>query len=646
MEKNIYGWCGKILKINLSDSGIETLPTMEYADRFLGGRGIATRIYWENVSPRISAFDPENHLIFMTGPLGATGAQGASRFIVAAKSPMLMPEGFCYGNMGSFFGPYLKRAGYDGIVISGKSENPVYLWINENSVEIQNASSLWGKGVYEVGTALKKLHGKESRFITTGVAGENLCRTATILTDNEGSSTGGFGAVMGSKNLKAIVVLGNKNTNVARPEELQVLNKKVFNSNRNRSQGIPFPGGPLPVSGQASCYQCGLDCQLRKSYRKSSGQTVVRKCQSMFVYFQYVMRSPEKSLDTAFDATGLCNDLSICTMEMSNVLEWLETAHKSGYITEKESGIDISKMGSSDFFKDLTYMIAHREGFGDILAEGLLRAGEKLGPEARDLFSTNVTGVGSGSAYSGREYIMNGLLYAFSPRQPIGALHEVCKLVQLWLMNQSNPDSSQVSSDVFRSVADRFWGSEEAGDLTSYKGKALAASRIIDRTLVKDSLMLCDSNWPIMTSMNTLDNVGDPDLESKIFNAVTGIETDETGLRQYGEQIFNQERAILLREGWRPKEDDYPNEFNFTEPIETALFNPDVLVPGPGGTVASRKGKTLNREKYEEMRKEFYALRNWNPDTGIQQTETLKNLGLPDVALELKKLSLIDERGY
>ena len=121
------------------------MDTMPYADRFLGGRGIATLIYWEEVLPSTGAFDPENRLIFMTGPLVATGTQGAARCMVIGKSPMLMPEGFCYGNIGSFFGPYMKRAGYDGLIIHGRSSKPVYLLIHNKNVQIHDASSLWGK---------------------------------------------------------------------------------------------------------------------------------------------------------------------------------------------------------------------------------------------------------------------------------------------------------------------------------------------------------------------------------------------------------------------------------------------------------------------------------------------------------------------
>ena len=631
MTADIYGWCGKILKVDLSESRVSELKTMDYADRFLGGRGIATRIYWEEVGPEVKAFDPENHLIFMTGPLGATGAQGASRFEVVGKSPMLMPEGFCYGNLGGFFGPYLKKAGYDGVVISGRSAKPVYLLIHDGKAQILDGSSLWARGVYEVRDILKKSHGKNVRFVTTGVAGENMCRSANLMTDNEGSATGGFGAVLGSKKLKAIAVLGTGSPLVARPEELKELNKLTIHLNKREPLQAPFPEEQVRRVGQSSCHQCGLDCKYRNSFRTASGKNVVRKCQSMFVYFPWVMGRPGESMETAVDATGICNDLSICTMEMANIIEWLAACYKSGYLTDKQTGLDISKLGTREFFENLAKMIARRDGFGHILAEGLLRAGEKLGQEARAHFSNEVSGVGAGASYSAREYLMNGLLYALEPRQPIAMLHEISWLTGLWVMNQADPKSSPVTSEVFRAAATKFWGSEKAWDLNTHEGKAMAATKIIDRTYVKDSLLLCDSVWPLMVSWNTPDHLGDPTLESRIFSAATGIETDETGLHQYGERIFNLQRCVLLREGRRPKIDDIPEEFNFVDPVETVFMNPDVIVPGPGEEVISRKGQTLDREVFEEMRKEFYELRGWDSESGLQKAETLERLRLPEL---------------
>ena len=641
MATEIYGWCGKILKVDLSNSRVTELDTMDYADRFLGGRGIATRIYWEEVGPDVGAFDPENRLILMSGPLGATGTQGASRFEVVGKSPMLMPEGFCYGNLGGFFGPYLKRAGYDGVVISGRSEKPVYIWIHDGKTQMLDASFLWGQGVYAVRDILKETHGKNVRFVTTGVAGENMCRSANLMTDNEGSATGGFGAVMGSKNLKAVAVLGTGRPAVANPEELKRLNKLAVQLNKRDPLMAPYPEEQVRRTGKSSCYQCGLDCKYRNSFRTASGKDVVRKCQSMFVYFPWVMGRPGESAETAVDATGICNDLSLCTMEMYNIVHWLDACYKAGYLTDKETGLEIAKLGTRPFFENLANMIARREGFGDILAAGLLRAGEKLGSEARAHFANEVSGVGDGANYSAREYLMNGLLYALEPRQPIAMLHEISWLTGLWVMHQSNPESSPVTSAVFRAAAAKFWGNEQAWDLNTHAGKAEAAAKIIDRTYAKDSLLLCDSAWPIMVSWNTPDHVGDATLESRIFSAVTGRKTDETGLHQYGERIFNLQRGVLLREGRRPKTDDVLKEFNFTDPVETVFMNPDVIVPGPGEEVVSRKGKTLDRDVFEALRKEFYNLRGWDAESGLQKAETLEGLGLSDLVQDLKQIDMI-----
>jgi aldehyde:ferredoxin oxidoreductase len=623
-----FGWCGRILKVDLSDLFIQELKTRDYAEHFLGGRGIAARLYWELVPPSTGAFDPRNHLIFMTGPIGATGAQGASRFIVTAKSPMTLPEGYCYGNMGGFFGPYLKRAGFDGIVVTGRSEKPVYICIKDGSITLENAVGIWGKGVYSVSRFIKSVHGSSARFVTTGVAGENLCRTANIMTDNEGSSTGGFGAVMGSKNLKAIVVSGTGSPAVADPESLKKMNQLTIDLNRRDPMMIPFPPDQVKRTGKSSCYQCGVDCLYRTRLKTASGEEVVRKCQSMFVYFQWVARRPEESAETAVKATGICNDLSLCTMEIFNIINWLSACAEAGCLTEKDTGLDMSQLGTLGFFNELASMIAERKGFGNILAEGLLRAGEKLGPAAKACFAPEVGGVGDGATYSAREYLMNGLLYAFSPRQPIAMLHEVSRLTGLWGMHKANPESSPVSNDVFRKAAGRFWGHEKAWDLMAVDGKAQAAVTIIDRTCTKDSLLLCDSIWPLMVSWHTPDRVGDPSLESRIFTSVTGIEIDEKELNLYGERIFNLERAIMIREGTRPLTDDDVAEFNYTQPVQTVFMNPDVLVPGPDDKVLSRKGMVLDRKDFQQMRNEFYQLRGWNPETGVQLESTLDRLSL------------------
>jgi aldehyde:ferredoxin oxidoreductase len=627
----MYGWCGKILRVDLSAEVITEIDTQPYAERFIGGRGIATRLYWEHVTAATEAFDPENHLIFMTGPITATGAQGASRFSIVGKSPMLMPEGFCYGNMGGYWGASLKRAGFDGLMVFGKAKRPVYLFIADGNATIEDASGIRLEGVKQVEAYLRRTHGKKTHFITTGPAGMNLCRAANLMTDNEGSATGGFGAVLGAKNLKAIAVVGTQSPQVSDPAALKELNQLTITLNKRDTSFNPYPPDQIFRKGKASCFQCGLDCVMRSTYKTQSNREVVRKCQAMFVYFPWVMGRRGEPAETALDATGLCNDLSLCTMEMANIIEWLSAGYKAGYLNDAQTGLEIDKLGTWQFFEDLCNMIAYRKGFGDLLSEGLLRTGETLGEEAKNLFANEVSGVGDGATYSAREYLMNGLLYAFEPRQPIAMLHEVSRTIGMWVMNLKYPGSTPVSADVYRAAATKFWGHEKAWDLNTHEGKAMAATRIIDRTYVKDSLGLCDSCWPLMFSHHTDDKVGDSTLEARTFKAVTGKEIDGDALLKFGETIFNQQRAILLREGRNPGKDDMVADFNFTDPVQSAFMNDDVLVPGEGDIVLSRKGQVLDREVFKKMRDEFYQLRGWDSETGYPGKEKLHELGLSDL---------------
>jgi aldehyde:ferredoxin oxidoreductase len=386
MCSKIYGWAGKIVNIDLSCSKITELNTMDYAEKFLGGRGIATQLYWESMASNVNAFDPENPLILISGALVATGAQGATRLSVISKSPMLMPEGFCYGNLGGFFPAYLKRAGFDGIVITGRVDSPIYLFIHDGDVDILDASLLWGKGTYEVQKYLKDTHGNKVRAITTGPAGENQCRNSTIITDNEGSATGGFGAVMGSKNLKAIAVHGTGKPLVARRKELTELNKHILHISKRGTLRMPVPKKQLQFIKTASCYKCAMECG-RGLYRTSEGREEVRKCQAMIVYMPYAAMKPEEGIDTSLDATNLCNDYSICSMEIQNILLWLGACYQAGLLSDKDTGLDFSSLGSLSFFKQLVSMIANREGFGNALAEGILRAAETLGEKAKAYFN-------------------------------------------------------------------------------------------------------------------------------------------------------------------------------------------------------------------------------------------------------------------
>ena len=234
-------------------------------------------------------------------------------------------------------------------------------------------------------------------------------------------------------------------------------------------------------------------------------------------------------------------------------------------------------------------------------------------------------------------------MYGLEPRQPIAQLHDVSHLIARWLLNGIRPHLSPTTAEVFRKASVKFWKHEKAWDMTTFEGKAEATIKIQDRTYSKDSLGLCDFGWPIMDSFNTEDHTGDPTLESKLLSAVSGVDTDETGLDRYGERIFNLQRAILLREGWKVKDDDAPAEFNFTDPLVFDPLNPRLIVPGPAEEPVSVKGNVIDRGEFEAMRKKFYELRGWDADSGLQKAENLEQLDLSDVAIELQKKALIEQ---
>jgi len=215
------------------------------------------------------------------------------------------------------------------------------------------------------------------------------------------------------------------------------------------------------------------------------------------------------------------------------------------------------------------------------------------------------------------------------PRGHIPLFHHLGWTCRTWETTQDNPERSPVTTDVFRAIAKAFWGSEEAGNVISYEGKALAAKKTQDRMCVYDGLGLCDFTWPITYSFNTPDHLGDPDLEAKIYSAVTG-NTGEALYRR-GEAIFHLQRAILLREGRKVPEADFPPEHLFTEPQTTRRKGWGMKVPGPGGKVVDGRGSMLDKEKFTEMLKEYYRLRGWDEGTGLPLPETLENLGLKEI---------------
>jgi len=641
------GYAGNILRVNLTTGGTERVPTERYSDLFLGGRGIAARIYWDEVPPGTDPFDPENRLIFATGPVTATTGFCGSRWQVCGKSPL--HNLFSYCNLGGDWGARLKMAGYDALVVHGKAERPVYLWIRPDKVELRPADHLMGKGAIACREELNRQLGNAARVVAIGPAGENRVRFANLLADRDASGSSGLAAVMGAKNLKAVAVNGTRRVIAAALDRVGEIKKQflgMMSGLDSEYYDAVAPHHEIIPAGRTKkdvCYGCtGKNC-IRVNYEDERGRKGKFMCGSSFFYIVRANRYYGKTSDVPFEANKLCDDYGLDTHVVEPIIMWLVRCYKAGTLTEEGTGLPFSRIGSLEFVQTLLRKISLREGFGDVLAEGPLRASKTLGRASEKLITDYAGKNDQIPFYGARMYLTTGLFYAMEPRLPIQQLHEISTLLMRWAIDQAQgPKEDGLTSQVVRDIAKRFWGSEIAGDFSTYEGKALAAARIQDRQYAKENLILCDFTWPVSYSPFTDDCVGDPTLESRLCAAVTGRDMDEEGLYRIGERTFNLQRAILIREGWRGREDDSLEEFNFSVPLKgDTAGNPDAIVPGPGGETFARKGMVVDRDQFEGMKDEYYAIRGWDVQTGLQKRAGLEELGLGDVAGELEEQGLL-----
>jgi aldehyde:ferredoxin oxidoreductase len=544
------------------------------------------------------------------------------------------PQFFSYANLGGSWGAWLKFTGYDAIAIQGSSDKPAYLLIHDGVAEIKDASRLWGKDAIEVQETLKAELGKEVKVASMGQAGENLVSFATVLADEGSSGSGGFGSVMGSKKLKAIAVAGNKKPVAAQPERLSELADRIYQL-RGRHFDIPHKWIHEGKTKRQACYGCVSGC-ARQYYKTDEGKRVKFFCQIADMYETAVIEYYGNWNEIVVHAAQLCQRYSLDTFVVEPMILWLAKCYQQGILGEEETGIPLSKIGSPEFIETLVRKISLREGFGDVLAHGTIKAAELVGKGAGELIGDSIaTKTNDLAMYDPRLYITNGLLYATEPRKPMQQLHEIGMPLHEWVelqgggINVGGKASDFLSSEDFGDIAEKFWGGRVAGDLSTYEGKALAAKKIQNRTYAKESLILCDFLWPITFIRGTEGHAGDPTMESQVFSAVTGKETDEEGLNKLGERIFNLQRAVHLREGWGGR------------PIESVRFDPDCLVPGKGDEPSSRKGAVVEAEKFEKMKSEYYELRGWDVSSGLPTMTKLQELELTDVASDLAKRGLL-----
>lgn len=598
---------------------------------------MAAKMYWDLVPPNADAFDPRNGLIFATGPVAGFGGLSGSRWQVCAKSPSTDPQYFSYSNLGGHWGSHLKLAGYDGLIVEGAADKPVYIAIRDGAVEIRDAAHLWQKTARDVIETIKEETGRSMRVVASGPAGDNLVAFAGMTADGDACGSSGMGAVMGSKKLKAIAVHGSGKVAAARPEDLRGLVddvRKLRKLKPGQLEKLMPTGSRLK---REACFGCIGACTGRLVYTAEDGTKGKSMCQSSVFYMRPAWKYHGKQTEVPFFANRICDAYGLDTMVVDSVLVLLQRCAKAGILTEDNAGLPFSKIGSLEFIETLVRKIAFREGIGDILACGTTKAAEMIGNGAPELIADYLAIADHPPAYCPRMYISTGLLYATEHRQPIQQLHAVSRLQLQWVSRQMGNQGSHVTSDLVRRINRSFWGGEESCDYSTYAGKALAAKHIQDRLYAQECLILCDFAWPVtdVAVPENGDHFGDPTLESKIYSAVTGRQTNEAGLNEIGERIFNLQRAILSREGHAGRDADRIAEMFYTVPLKDAFLNPECLATGKDGEAISRKGAVVDREQFEAMKTEYYSLRGWDAATGLQSRAKLHQLDLADIARDL-----------
>lgn len=638
--ENRFGWTGKILKIDLTQKEISFLNTHDYSEKFIGGLGIGEKIYWDETVPETKALDPANPLILMTGPLCGTTAPSASRLVVCGKSPMTFPERFVNASIAGFFPAELKKAGFDGMVVFGRSDKPVLIRIEDGSVAIEDAAPLWGLKNSEAREKITAAYGNKHKLMSIGPGCENGARMGTLLIDLAGSAGMGFGSVLGSKNVKAIAVRGTGKVPVADPEGVKQIRKKLkemtgpgFHNLYEHS--MPIPGNE--VVKKVHCHGCAQGC-WRSIHRRPSGLEGIRKCQTVGFYMLWDMKKNGRVTDTTFQAMELANEYGLCIHEMLFLLLWIEWARDRKILTEENTGLALSDMGSLEFVETFMKMITTGDGFGRVLAEGALRAAKIFGGESQKMVLGFLTKTGRPSrTYGPKSFIISAPIHATEQRPAITSLHEICHPLTKWaLWHKSKGEQSYVSTEVLRNIAEKFWGGKKAVDFSTYDGKARAAVIIQNREYAKESLVLCDLVWPVHDDASTDDHVGDPGLEARLLSAVVGRDISEEALNRIGARLVALNRAIMLRDGRKGREEDTLSEACFVSLQEPPadifdMYNPERYLPGKGDELISHKTAAVDREKFEKMMDEYYDLRGWDVQTGLLKKDNLEKLGLSEV---------------
>lgn len=636
----MWGWAGKILHVDLAKKKIWTEELdKRFGELFLGARGINAKLLWDLIKePGIDPLGPKNVLIFGCGALTGTTAPSSGRTTITCKGPTT--NLYLKGNMGGHWGAELKFAGYDHIVLHDAAKSPVYIWIQDESVEIKTASDLWGLDVRETTTALQKdLGDKEVKIACIGQSGENLVRFAAVMNSvYHAAGRGGAGAVMGSKKVKAIAVRGTKDVELWDPDGFRKLALKVRKNlakdsgaqslydygtsgslefvndlhalpNRNFKYG--HLKDPTPLTGQnlvnegyllrrVGCFSCTISCHRFVQAKKGSYAGTFTGGPEYESFAALGAQSWLLDTDAIIKANELCNIYGLDAISTGTILAWAMESFERGVLTKKNmDGIEL-KFGDADSMIKAIELIAFRKGkLGNLLAEGVRRAAEKVGKDSYKWAICNSKGLEQSNVET-RSAKAYALAFAVNPRGP-DHLH-----TETFAEFGASPEAIDL---IKKLTGSKKWASPY---FTEYRPEIVRWHE--DCYAVTDSLGFCAFTSTAAYAVN-------PENMAELFHLATGIPMNEEKIMLAGRRIITIEKCFNVREGADRRFDDLP----------WRLMN-EPAASGPA------KGMMNSKKELHGMLNKYYQLHEWDAKTSWPYKETLEKLDLKDVAEQLPKL--------
>jgi aldehyde:ferredoxin oxidoreductase len=714
------GYTGKILRVDLTNKSTSTIDTQKY-EQWGGGHGIGSALFFDLVADKtIDGLDPKNVVTLMTSPLSGTLVPGsAARTEVQGIGVQSSPIGwFTRSNFGGRFSPMLKFAGWDGIVLEGRADSPVWLDIRDDNVQLRDAKSLWGKDIWETQQDIHNDVAKEKRYggwkdpsndpnqttqrpavLSIGLAGENLCRVASLVHDSgHGSGQGGFGAVWGSKNLKAISVTGTGSIHVADPKELvrtRLWAKKNYSFNVDDPDHIKNLDGTTYVIGFGAppitaafwhkpkesrphaCIGCHASCRTRNgsglgnestcatalmygplNLRYNSGKFTKALFSILEFFGQIGMMMgfytfAGKQGSAAYAAADLAQKYGINSVEVMKGITYIKDLYKKGIIgPDKEIDCDLpfDKIGSMEFADRLMEMIAHREGIGDDMAEGFYRASERWGRLEEDI-STGLLEYpcwGLPDHYDARVHLEWGFGTILSDRD----INEHDFISPLWqepcLSMWQKKKPPLTAQELVKTISDRLAPYEGDPLMLDFQKENMYSNHIVKLVawhrhysrFWKQSALYCNYLFadfvnPLAKNKKGLTGEGEP----KFYNAVTGKNMTFVDGMELGRKIWNLDNAIWALQG------------RHRDMVQFAPYIYNIPFKGVGSLAKyflpqNKKGKwkyvpidhrSHDKDKFEQWKSDYYQFEGWDAKTGWPTRSTLDSLGMGYVADELQK---------